>query len=145
MLVQKAIKEHHGVITNECTLADLRALETIPNECTIDCRQKDTRTVERGSAFFTILVGCLENLATEAQDPPACGDEWSVQVELRKGVYALEVESWSNPAHGVLDLFLNGMRVTPVNGFDFYGRRTAKHICRVAGIRVAQTAVHRLV
>ena len=100
--MRKAIKEQHGVITNECSLAGLRALETIPNECTIDCRQKDTRTVERGSGLCTILVGSLENLATSAQDSPAFGDAWSVQVELRKGVYALEVESWSNPAHGVI-------------------------------------------
>ena len=90
------------------------------------------------------MVGSLAHLVTEAQNPPACGDEWSLDVELKKGTYSLEISGWRNPAHGVLDMFLDGVRVTPTNGFDWCSPRTVEHVYRAAGINVSWTGVHHV-
>ena len=61
---------------------------------------------------------------TLAQLPPATGDPWSVDCSLRCGVYLLTFDGWENPAHGILDLWLDGRRVG--EGIDWCGERTAE-------------------
>ncbi len=142
-LVRAAMKAHHGMVGG--ALADLHALESIPSVSSVNLRRVGARTVERGSAFCRTLVGSIAHLVALAQNPPACGDEWSLDVELKKGTYSLEIYGWRNPAHGVLDLYLDGVTVTEAGGFDWCGPRTTEHVCRATGIAVRWTGIHRLV
>jgi len=142
-LVRMAVRAQHGV--DGATIADMRALENIPSSSYVDLRAPGSLTVERGSAFGITYVGSLPLVVTQAQSPPACGDEWSLSVMLRRGRYTLEVRGWLNPFHGILDLFLDGVRVTPAGGFDWCGPRTARHFFRTAAIDVKWSGEHRLV
>ncbi len=90
-LVMVATKEQHGLAiyppdnkNKKSTVADLFALEKTPNRCSLNLKKAGTRKVVNGAGFCEILVGSHPNLITQAQ-PPACHDEWSVEVMLRKG------------------------------------------------------------
>ncbi len=143
-LVRTAMKVHHGLGIVGGTLADLNALESIPSVSSVNLKRVGARTVERGNAFCRTLVGSLAHLVTEAQNPPACDDAWSLDVRLKKGKYSLEISGWQNPAHGILDLFVDGVRVTPDAGFDWCGPRTTEHVCRATGITVRWTGTHHV-
>ena len=144
-LVRRAMREQHGMFIDVGSLVDLHALENVQSECSVDLRRADARRVENGSALCSIHVGSMARVITRAQCPPASGDSWSLDVALRKGVYSLRVSGWRNPAHGILDVFLDGVRVTPLGGFDWCRSRTTKQVCWAKGIRVRWTGVHRLV
>jgi len=142
-LVRMAMRAQHGV--DGGSLGDLRLLENIPSACSVDLREPGACTVERGSPFYHIYVGSLPLVVTQAQNPPASGDEWSLSVMLRRGRHSLEVRGWLNPAHGILDMYLDGVRVTPAGGFDWCGPRTARHLFHTAAIDVKWSGEHRLV
>ena len=144
-LVRGAMEAQHALVIVGGTIGDLRALENTPSACSVDLRHVDARRVEHGSVFCRIYVGRCAHLVTEAQDPPAGGDSWSLRVELKKGNYSLSVFGWRNPAHGILDLFCDGVRVTPASGFDWCGPHTACHVFRTAAIHVKWTGTHHLI
>ena len=141
-LVRTAIKEQHGI--GGGSLAELRALENMSSACSVNPKQPGVRTVLHGSDFGIIYVGSIRNMETQAQCPPACGDEWSVAIRLRKGRrYKLSVHGWQNPCHAILELFLDGLRVTPA-GFDWSGPRTVNLVCHATGINVRFSGEHHL-
>ena len=140
-LVRVAMGAQHGVYGDN--IEDLRSVENIPAACKVDLRRAGARTVERGRPFCNVYVGSLPHMVTQAQSP-ACGDEWSLAVPLRRGRYKLVCRGWLNPAHGILDLSLDGERATPSGGFDWSGPRTVPHLFK-AELDVAWSGVHRLV
>ena len=78
-------------------------------------RMQGTRRVMRGSPLCTTYVGSYRDKVTLAQIPPASGDAWCIDCPLRRGAYLLTLGGWENPAHGVLDLFLDGRRIGSVD------------------------------
>lgn len=60
---------------------------------------------------------------------------------LKRGRYALESKGWLNPAHGILDIFLDGSQVGA--GLDWCGVRTAEH-SHVMKLFVKHTGPHVL-
>ena len=98
-----------------------------------------------GNDFDDTAVGGYdrEGYHTISQMPPAAGDEWFLRVALRAGQYSINVRGWCNPWHGVLDLYLDGIRIT-ADGLDWYGARTEKYAHRLRRVRVAFTGEHTL-
>ena len=135
----KAALGRHG-LTSGC-LALLCQLEQIPEKTTVDLKRIGARAVIAGSKFCSVLVGSLPHLMTVAQCPPERGDEWTFQVMLRKGMYNVKVRGWRNPAHGVLDLFIDGAQVAEL---DFFGSRTVRHSYRII-VEVAYSGPHTIV
>ena len=80
---------------------------------------------------------------TLAQLPPAADDSWSVDCSLRCGVHLLTFDGWENPAHGILDLWLDGRRMGEA-GIDWCGERTVES-SRSIIVSVRWTGVHQLV
>ena len=79
---------------------------------------------------------------TRAQIPPALGDSWSIDCSLRRGAYLMTLEGWGgSPAHGILDLFLDGRRIGSVDWFDDYTRERSRSIV----FDVRWTGLHQLV
>ena len=91
-------------------------------------RKQGTRRVLRGSPLCTTYVGSYRDKATLAQIPPTPGDAWSIDCSLRRGAYLMTLEGWGNPAHGILDLFLDGRRIGSVDWFDNYTRECSRSI-----------------
>ena len=133
--------DRHGIFAS-APLAQLRALEYVPDKQTIRFREAGAVRVERGAVFERTFVGGLKRLVTLAQTP-ACGDAWWTETQLRKGRYSLVLNGWSNPSHGILDLYLDNVRTTPPEGFDFYGSHTTDEAYEVF-IDVPWSGVHRL-
>ncbi len=124
--VSTAIAQQHGVrLLDGATAADLHAMERNPDETTIDLRRSDAVQADHGNPYATCYVGGHKDLVTLAQMPPACGDAWSAHVWLKRGRYVLECKGWRNPANGILDLSLDGLRVGAE--LDWCGARTAEH------------------
>ena len=82
-----------------------------------------------------------KNKVTLAQIPPAPGDSWLMDFNLRRGAYLMTLEGWDNPAHGILDLSLDGRRIGSVDWFDDYTRERSRSI----DLGVRWTGVHQLV
>ena len=135
----KAALGRHG-LTSGC-LALLCQLEQIPEKTTVDLKRVGARAVVAGSKLCSVLVGGLPHLRTVAQSPPERGDEWAFEVELRKGMYNVKVRGWRNPAHGVLDLFIDGAQVAEL---DFFGNRTVRHSYKII-VKVAYSGQHTVV
>ena len=117
-----SIRAQHGLMIPDASLAEkaLRAEQ--------DMRKQGTRRVLRGSPLCTTYVGSYRNKITLAQIPPASGDAWSIDCSLRRGAYLMTLEGWGNPAHGILDLFLDGRRIGSVDWFDDYTRERSRSI-----------------
>ena len=140
--VRTAMRRQHGVcLLDGATAADLYAMERVPDETTIDLRRSDAVRADRGSPFATCYVGGHKDLVTLAQMPPSCGDAWSAHVCLKRGRYVLECSGWLNPAHGILDISLDGAQVGA--GLDWCGARTAEH-SHVLELLVKHTGPHVL-
>ena len=135
----KAALGRHGLTSG--SLALLCQLEQIPERTTVDLKRAGARKVIAGSRLCSVLVGSLSHLRTLAQCPPERGDEWTFQVMLRRGMYNFDVRGWRNPAHGVLDLFIDGAQVAAL---DFLGSRTVRHRYRVV-VEVACSGPHTVV
>ena len=140
-----AARTHHG--TASSALAELRALEQIPDRMSIDLRRRSSSTCGRrvlfGNPLGEICVGGWDAVLTQSHYPPARGDAWEVDVPLQRGAYAVKICGWSNPSHGVLDLWLDDVCISPL-GLDWCGERTAKQTCRASGIRIPSTGAHKL-
>ena len=117
-----SVRAQHGLMIPDASLAEkaLRAEQ--------DMRKQGTRRVLRGSPLCTTYVGSYRNKITLAQIPPASGDAWSIDCSLRRGAYLMTLEGWGNPAHGILDLFLDGRRIGSVDWFDDYTRERSRSI-----------------
>ena len=136
-----ALARRHGLRVAQGTVADLHAFDSMPVDFTVDLRASGAREVVSGSPLHSVCVGGRSSQKTLAQLPPAQGDRWCLGVWLQRGRYALTVDGWENPAHGVLDISLNGR---PAAAFDFCGPRTVR--CRHrADVSVRWTGPHRLV
>ena len=104
-------------------------------------RKQGTRRVLRGSPLCTTYVGSYKDKITLAQIPPASGDAWSIDFNLRRGAYLMTLDGWCNPAHGILDLFLDGRCIGAVDWFDDYIRERSRSI----DFDVRWTGLHQLV
>ena len=141
VFVGAALARRHGLRVAQGTVADLHAFDSMPVDFTVDLRAEGAREVVSGSPLHSVCVGGRSSQKTLAQLPPAQGDRWCLGVWLQRGRYALTVDGWENPAHGVLDISLNGR---PAAAFDFCGPRTVR--CRHrADVSVRWTGPHRLV
>ena len=97
--------------------------------------------VLRGSPLCTTKVGSYRDKIMLAQIPPASGDAWSIDCSLRCGAYLMTLEGWGNPAHGILDLFLDGRRIGSVDWFNDYTTVRSRSI----DFAVRWTGLHQLV
>ena len=104
-------------------------------------RKQGTRRVLRGSPLRTTYVGSYRDKITLAQIPPASGDAWSIDFNLRRGAYLMTLDGWCNPAHGILDLFLDGRRIGSVDWFNDYTTVRSRSI----DFAVRWTGLHQLV
>ena len=104
-------------------------------------RKQGTRRVLRGSPLCTTYVGSYMDRVTLAQIPPAPGDSWLMDFNLRRGAYLMTLEGWGNPAHGILDLFLDGRRIGSVDWFNDYTTVRSRSI----DFAVRWTGLHQLV
>ena len=141
VFVGAALTRRHGLLVAHGTIADLHAFDSMPYEFTVDLRTAGAREVVSGSPLRSVCVGGRAGQKTLAQVPPAQGDRWCLDVWLQRGRYALTIDGWENPAHGVLDILLDGR---PAAAFDFCGPRTVR--CRHrADVSARWTGPHRLV
>ena len=60
---------------------------------------------------------------------------------VERGAYLMTLEGWDNPAHGILDLFLDGRRIGTVDWFDDYTGERSRSIA----VDVRWTGPHQLV
>ena len=104
-------------------------------------RKQGTRRVLRGSPLCTTYVRSYKDKITLAQIPPASADAWSIDCSLRRGAYLMTLEGWGNPAHGILDLFLDGRRIGSVDWFTDYTTVRSRSI----DFAVRWTGLHQLV
>ena len=107
-LARAAIRAQHGLVVPDASLAEMHALDSVQEAQSFDMREQGTRRVLRGSPLCTTYVGSYRDKATLAQIPPASGDAWSIDCPLRRGAYLMTLDGWENPAHGALDIFLDG-------------------------------------
>ena len=124
-LVRAAAWEQHGA--DACySLASLRRLEETPDTYSVNLRKAGGRAVVRGAEIESTAVGgCFCFMCqTRSQIPPAPGDAFCLPVRLRAGLYTVSLHGWRNPHHGILDLWLDGERLTSL---DWCGARTEKH------------------
>ena len=139
--VGAALARRHGLRVAHGTVADLHALDSMPDELSVDLRAAGAREVVQGSPLRSVRVGGRSSQKTLAQVPPAQGDRWCLDVWLQRGRYALSIDAWENPAHGFLDISLDGR---PAAAFDFCGPRTVRCSHR-SDVSVRWTGPHRLV
>ena len=139
--VGAALARRHGLRVAQGAVADLHAFDSMPVDFTVDLRASGAREVVSGSPLHSVCVGGRSSQKTLAQLPPAQGDRWCLGVWLQRGRYALTVDGWENPAHGVLDISLDGR---PAAAFDYCGPRTVRCSHR-ADVSVRWTGPHRLV
>ena len=142
-LVRTATEAQHGLAINGGTVADLHALEKTQTTAFISLQKTGARKIVHGAELCEILVGSNLHLITEAQDPPRCGDSWSLCVGLKKGRYTLQLRGWKNPAHGILDLFVDNVRATLAGGLNWYAPSTIEHVFRMT-VDVKWTGVHHI-
>ena len=125
----------------DASLAEMHGLDSVQEAQSFDMRKQGTRRVLRGSPLCTTYVGSYRDKITLAQIPPASGDAWSIDCSLRRGAYLMTLEGWGNPAHGILDLFLDGRRIGTVDWFDDYTRERSRAI----DFDARWTGLHQLV
>ena len=106
-----SVRAQHGLMIPDASLAEMHGLDSVQEAQRFDMRKQETRRGLRGSPLCTTYVGSYRDKITLAQIPPASGDAWSIDCSLRRGAYLMTLEGWGNPAHGILDLFLDGRRI----------------------------------
>ena len=122
-------------------MAEMHTMDCMPETLNFDLREERWRRVLSGNPMCTTYVGSYKKKVTLAQIPPAPGDSWLMDFNLRRGAYLMTLEGWGNPAHGILDLFLDGRRIGSVDWFDDYTRERSRSI----DFDVRWTGVHQLV
>ena len=141
-LARAAIRAQHGLlILDGGTMAEMHTMDCMPETLNFDLREERWRRVLSGNPLCTTYVGSYKNKVTLAQIPPAPGDSWLMDFNLRRGAYLMTLEGWGNPAHGILDLFLDGRRIGSVDWFDDYTRERSRSI----DFDVRWTGAHQLV
>ena len=123
-----SVRAQHGLMIPDASLAEMHALDSVQEAQSFDMRKQGTRRVLRGSPLCTTYVGSYRDKITLAQIPPASADAWSIDCSLRRGAYLMTLEGRGNPAHGILDLFLDGQRIGSVDWFDDYTRERSRSI-----------------
>merc|ERR1712129_188081 len=110
------------------------------------CLGSERCMVIRGSPICTVSVGGTTS-SISAQAPPAQGDRWSIAVDLKRGSYVVTIEAWLNSSQGMLDLYLDGVRITSAQGIDLsaLAGETREYTQALPVIRVGWTGTHRLV
>ena len=136
-----AMQSQHGLALRDASLAEMHTLDRLPEALTFDLREHGSRRVLRGSPLCTTYVGSYTDKVTLAQVPPATGDTWSIDCSLRRGAYLVTLEGWGNPAHGVLDLFLDDRQIGIVDWFNDHTRERSRSIA----VDVRWTGPHQLV
>ena len=136
-----AIQSQHGLALRDASLAEMHALDCSPEALSFDLREHGHRHVLRGAAFCATYVGSYQDKVTLVQIPPAQGDSWSMDFNLRRGAYQVSLEGWENPAHGILDLFFDGRRFGRIDWFNDHTRACS---CSIT-VGVRWTGVHQLV
>ena len=122
-------------------MAEMHTMDCMPETLNFDLREERWRRVLSGNPLCTTYVGSYKNKVTLAQIPPAPGDSWLMDFNLRRGAYQVSLEGWENPAHGILDLFLGGRRFGRIDWFNDHTRGC----CRSITVGVRWTGVHHLV
>ena len=101
-------------------MADMHSMDCMPETLNFDLREERWRRVLSGNPLCTTYVGSYRNKVTLAQIPPAPGDSWLMDFNLRRGAYQM--------THGILDLFLDGRCIGAVDWFDDYTRERSRSI-----------------
>ena len=136
-----SVRAQHGLMIPDASLAEMHALDSVQEAQSFDMRKQGTRRVLRGSPLCTTYVGSYRDKVTLAQIPPAPGDMWSIDCPLRRGAYLLTLDGWENPAHGVLDIFLDGRCIARIDWFNDYTTERSRSI----DFAVRWTGLHQLV
>ena len=119
----------------------MHTLDCMPEALNFDLREQGSRRVLRGNPLCATYVGSYQDKVTLAQIPPASGDSWSIDCSLRCGAYVLTFEGWENPAHGILDVVLDGRHSVTV---DWCSERTLERTQAITA-SVRWSGVHQLV
>ena len=136
-----SVRAQHGLMIPDASLAEMHALDSVQEAQSFDMRKQGTRRVLRGSPLCTTYVGSYKNTVTLAQIPPAPGDVWCIDCPLRRGAYLMTLDGWENPAHGVLDIFLDGRCLARIDWFNDYTTERSRSI----HFAVRWTGLHQLV
>ena len=136
-----SVRAQHGLMIPDASLAEMHALDSVQEAQSFDMRKQGTRRVLRGSPLCTTYVGSYRDKVTLAQIPPAPGDMWSIACPLRRGAYLMTLDGWENPAHGVLDIFLDGRCIARIDWFNDYTTERSRSI----DFAVRWTGLHQVV
>ena len=136
-----ALQSQHGLALRDASLAEMHSLDCLPEALNFDLREQGTRRVLRGNPLCTTYVGSYTDRVTLAQIPPASGNAWSIDCSLRRGAYLMTLEGWQNPAHGILDVFLDGRHSGSMDWFNGHTRERSRSIA----IDVRWSGPHQLV
>ena len=136
-----SVRAQHGLMIPDASLAEMHALDSVQEAQSFDMRKQGTRRVLRGSPLCTTYVGSYRGWVTLAQIPPAPGDVWCIDCPLRRGAYLMTLDGWENPAHGVLDIFLDGRCIARIDWFNDYTTERSRSI----DFAVRWTGLHQLV
>ena len=136
-----SVRAQHGLMIPDASLAEMHALDSVQEAQSFDMRKQGTRRVLRGSPLCTTYVGSYKNTVTLAQIPPAPGDVWCIDCPLRRGAYLMTLDGWENPAHGVLDILLDGRCIAMIDWFNDYTTERSRSI----DFAVRWTGLHQLV
>ena len=136
-----SVRAQHGLMIPDASLAEMHALDSVQEAQSFDMRKQGTRRVLRGSPLCTTYVGSYMDRVTLAQIPPAPGDVWCIDCPLRRGAYLMTLDGWENPAHGVLDIFLDGRCIARIDWFNDYTTERSRSI----DFAVRWTGLHQVV
>ena len=141
-LARAAIRAQHGLmILDGGTMAEMHTMDCMPETLNFDLREERWRRVLSGNPLCTTYVGSYKNTVTLAQIPPAPGDVWCIDCPLRRGAYLMTLDGWENPAHGVLDIFLDGRCIARIDWFNDYTTERSRSI----DFAVRWTGLHQVV
>ena len=141
-LARAGIRAQHGLmILDGETMAEIHSMDCMPETLNFDLREERWRRVLSGNPLCTTYVGYYKNKVTLAQIPPAPGDSWLMDFNLRRGAYLVTLEGWGNPAHGVSDLSLDGRHSGTV---DWCSEHTLERTHSIT-VRVRWSGEHQLV
>jgi len=148
----RGAEEHHGMRILGGRLADLYTLQCLPSSARFSFRLDDgdndnpidERVVLKGRPFCRIRVGGT-SFFVRAQSP-AQGNRWSIPILLQRGDYSVNITGWRNPYQGILDLFLDGARITDMQGIDWSTHRgaTLMYTAILPVVKLSWTGAHQL-
>ena len=175
LLIKKNILERHGktvaIEALKYSLAhQLSILDNFPVRSYNRFKKRGTANVIRGNQFdsirrvvFNIIcitsffakkisnninnssVGGCDFYETQSQYPPQKFDSWSIEVNLKKGLYDVKISGWRNIAHGVLDLWIGNQRITDAHGIDYNSRCTIRCVDTIENTIIPFTGCHKLI